>query len=188
LESADYASLIDGGAYARQCGLVDTAIQAGATLAFGGQRDPGRKRLAPTVLTGVPLDHPLMREEIFGPILPVVAYGDRAEALRILRDRDEPLASYFFCGASEEETWLRETRAGGTALDQTLIHLANPHLPFGGRGSSGLGAYHGEHGFWTFSHARAVLRQGPLEPLRLYLPPYGGRLKDLAFRFLRWLV
>lgn len=188
LENADYASLLDDGAYARQCGLLDSALAAGAKLAFGGQRDPARRRLAPTALTEVPLDHPLMQEEIFGPLLPVAAYRDRAEALALLRERDEPLASYLFCAPGEEEGWLRDTRAGGTGIGQTLLHLANPHLPFGGRGPSGLGAYHGEHGFWTFSHARAVLRQGPLEPLRLYLPPYGGRLKALAYRCLRWLT
>jgi aldehyde dehydrogenase (NAD+) len=188
LENADYASLIDGGAYARQCGLLDSALAEGAQLAFGGQRDPAQRRLAPTAVTDLPPDHPLMREEIFGPVLPVVSYRDRVEALRILRERDEPLASYLFCARAEEEDWLRDTRAGGTGIGQTLLHLANPHLPFGGRGPSGLGAYHGEHGFWTFSHARAVLRQGPLEPLRLYLPPYGGRLKALAYRMLRWLT
>lgn len=188
LDSPDYASQIDDGGYARQCALVDSALVAGATLALGGQRDPQRRRLAPTVLMGVPLEHPLMQEEIFGPVLPVVTYKDRNEALKILRDRDEPLASYFFCEAPEEEAWLQETRAGGTSIGQTLLHLANPHLPFGGRGPSGLGAYHGEQGFLTFSHARAVLRQGILEPVRLYQPPYGGKMKNLAFRILRWLA
>ncbi len=188
LESDNYSTLIDDAAYQRQCALLDGALSAGAKLVLGGQRDPARKRIAPTVITDVPLDHPLMQEEIFGPLLPVLSYRTRDEALNILRDRDEPLASYFFCTPGEEEAWLRDTRAGGTALGQTLLHLANPHLPFGGRGPSGLGAYHGEHGFWAFSHARAVLRQGPLEPLRLYQPPYGGRLKTLAFRMLKWMV
>jgi aldehyde dehydrogenase (NAD+) len=188
LESENYSTLIDDAAYQRQCTLLDGALGSGARLVFGGQRDPARRRLAPTVVTDVPLDHPLMQEEIFGPLLPVIPYRTRDEALSILRDRDEPLASYFFCAPGEEDAWLRETRAGGTAMGQTLLHLANPHLPFGGRGPSGLGAYHGEHGFWTFSHARAVLKQGPLEPLRLYQPPYGGRMKSLAFRLLKWMV
>ena len=184
----DYASLLDAAAFDRQRALYEGALAAGARLAFGGAMDAARHRLAPTVLTDVPLDHPLMREEIFGPLLPVVTYGSDEEALAVLRGLDEPLAAYIFAGRrAEEAAWIRRTRAGGTALGQTVVHLANPHLPFGGRGPSGLGAYHGEHGFWTFSHARAVLKQGPLEPLRLFRPPYDGPLKALRFRLLRWL-
>ena len=186
--SADYASLVDGPAFDRQRSLLEGAQAAGARVVLGGQMDAARHRLAPTVLTGVPLNHPLMKEEIFGPLLPVIPYGSDAEALAVLRGLDEPLAAYFFAGSrAEERDWIRRTRAGGTALGQTVIHLANPGLPFGGRGPSGLGAYHGEHGFWTFSHARSVLRQGPLALLGLYHPPYRGALKALAFRLLRWL-
>lgn len=188
LQQTDYASLIDDAAFARQQALLESALTAGATLVAGGQRHAEHRRLAPTILSQVPLDHPLMREEIFGPLLPVIAYETRDEALRILRSLDEPLASYFFCAPHQESAWIRDTRAGGTGLGQTLLHLANPHLPFGGRGPSGLGAYHGAHGFWAFSHARAVLKQGPLEPLRLYQPPYGGRLKAWAYRMLRWMI
>lgn len=185
---ADYASLLDAAAFDRQRALFEGALAAGARLAFGGAMDAARHRLAPTVLTEVPLDHPIMREEIFGPLLPVVTYGRDEEALAVLRGLDEPLAAYLFAGSrAEEEAWIRRTRAGGTALGQTVVHLANPNLPFGGRGPSGLGAYHGEHGFWTFSHARAVLKQGPFEPLRLFRPPYSGPFKALRFRLLRWL-
>lgn len=184
----DYASLVDGPAFARQRALLESAQAAGARVVLGGTLDAAHHRLAPTVLTGVPPDHPLLREEIFGPLLPVVPYGSEGEALAFLRGLDEPLAAYIFAGSrAEEAAWIRRTRAGGTALGQTLLHLANPHLPFGGRGPSGLGAYHGEHGFWTFSHARGVLRQGPLSPLRLFRPPYRGILQRLAFRALRWL-
>jgi aldehyde dehydrogenase (NAD+) len=188
LGNADYGSLVDGAAFDRQQALLEGAVAAGATVVHGGEQDPARRRVAPTVLTGVPLDHPLMREEIFGPLLPVLAYRADAEALSVIRALDEPLSLYVFAGTrAEEQAWIRRTRAGGTGLGQTVVHLANPHLPFGGRGPSGLGAYHGEHGFWTFSHARAVLRQGFFEPLRLYRPPYAGAFKRLAFRMLRWL-
>ncbi|HJV89896.1 MAG TPA: aldehyde dehydrogenase family protein [Holophagaceae bacterium] len=188
LDNPDYASLVDDAAFARQQALLDGAVAAGATVVCGGARDAVRRRLAPTVLTGVPLEHPLMKEEIFGPLLPVLPYRSEPEALAVIRTLDEPLSLYVFAGTrAEERAWIRRTRAGGTGLGQTVVHLANPNLPFGGRGPSGLGAYHGEHGFWTFSHARAVLRQGLLEPLALYRPPYGGAFKRLAFRMLRWL-
>lgn len=188
LGNADYCSLVDEAAFARQKALLEGAQAAGAKVVIGGGLDPIRRRVAPTVLTGVPLDHPLMREEIFGPLLPVLSYRADAEALAVLRALDEPLSLYVFAGTKvEEQAWIRRTRAGGTGLGQTILHLANPHLPFGGRGPSGLGAYHGEHGFWAFSHARAVLRQGPLEPIRLFRPPYAGAFKRLAFRMLRWL-
>ncbi len=188
LENGDFGSLVDDAAFARLRALLEGAVAAGATVAHGGAGDAARRRMEPTVLTGVPLDHPLMREEIFGPLLPVLGYRADAEALAVIRGLDEPLSLYVFAGSREEEgAWLRRTRAGGTGLGQTIVHLANPHLPFGGRGPSGLGAYHGEHGFWTFSHARAVLRQGWLEPLSLYRPPYGGAFKRLAFRLLRWM-
>lgn len=188
LRNADYGKLIDGAAFHRQLALLEGAVSAGAKLVHGGAYDELARRLEPTVLVDVPLDASLMREEIFGPLLPVLGYDDEAEAMRILSSLDQPLAAYVFAGSRrEEEHWLRRIRAGGTALNQTLLHLANPHLPFGGRGPSGLGHYHGEHGFWTFSHARAVLRQGPLETLRFYRPPYGGRLRTWAFRLLRWL-
>jgi len=185
LKSGAYGCLIDRAAFARQKALLE---QGGGEVVFGGALDEARRRIAPTALRAVPLTSPLMREEIFGPLLPVIAYRDRAEALAILRDLDEPLASYLFTGGrAEDEAWLRDTRAGGTVVNHTVLHLANPALPFGGRGPSGMGAYHGEHGFRVFSHARAVMRAGWLDPVQFNRPPYTGKLQAWAFRFLRWL-
>jgi aldehyde dehydrogenase (NAD+) len=185
LSSPSYGKLIDRAALERQKALL---AQGGGERVFGGEVDEARLRMAPAVVRGVSLDSPLMREEIFGPPLPVIAYGDRAEALAILRGLDEPLASYIFAGSAEEaEAWLKDTRAGGSALNHTVLHLGNPALPFGGRGPSGLGAYHGEHGFRVFSHARAVLEAGWYDPIGFTKPPYRGWLTRLAFRFMRWL-
>ncbi len=187
-QGEDAACLLDAAGYDRQVALLEGALAAGSKLVAGGHRDPATRRFETAVLTDVPLDHAVMKEELFGPLLPVLPYRADAEALGVIRTLDEPLALYVFAGGRrEEEDWVRRTRAGGTALGQTVVHLANPQLPFGGRGPSGLGSYHGEHGFWTFSHARAVLRQGPLEPLAFYRPPYGGLLKRWLFRTLRWL-
>lgn len=185
LASPAYAKLIDRAAFERQKALLSGG---GGEVAFGGQLDEPGLRMAPTAVRGVPAGSPLLKEEIFGPILPVLAYRDRAEALSILRGLDQPLASYFFTrDGAEAEAWLRETRAGGTAIDHTVLHLGNPALPFGGRGPSGFGAYHGEHGFRAFSHGRAVLEAGWYDPIGFTKPPYEGRLSRLAFRFMRWL-
>jgi aldehyde dehydrogenase (NAD+) len=185
LASPHYGTLVDPSAYARQRALLEGS---GGEVVFGGQADEARRRLAPTVLRNVPLDSPVMKEEIFGPLLPVVAYRSRAEALALLRGLDEPLASYLFTGDdTEAEAWLRDTRAGGTALEHTVLHLGNPALPFGGRGPSGFGAYHGEHGFRAFSHQRAVLEAGWYDPIGFTKPPYRGWLSRLAFRVMRWL-
>jgi aldehyde dehydrogenase (NAD+) len=188
LSHEGYPKLVDEGAFSRQKALLESALQAGAKRILGGEFDAARRSMAPTVLSQVPMDHPLMREEIFGPILPVHAFANHQEAMLLLGGLDQPLASYFFSEDSNEvETWLRETRAGGSVINHAVLHLANPELPFGGIGPSGFGAYHGVHGFRTFSHARAILRQGWFETLAFYMPPYEGRLKDWAYRMLRWL-
>lgn len=185
LEGRSYARIIDAAAYARQ-----KALLAGTRgrLVIGGGLDEASRGLEPTVLRDVPADDPLLQEEIFGPILPVVAYADREAALTFLRERGDPLASYLFTAdRMEAADWIRATRAGGTVVNHAVIHLGNPNLPFGGRGASGLGAYHGVHGFDTFSHLRAIVELRWLDTLAFYFPPYTGRLKAMAFRLLRGL-
>lgn len=185
LASEAYGTLIDRPAFERQRALL---AQGGGERVFGGEMDEARLRMAPAVVRALPPESPLLHEEIFGPPLPVVTYRDRAEALAFLRGLDEPLASYVFAGdGAGAEAWLRDTRAGGSAVNHTVLHLANPALPFGGRGPSGLGAYHGEHGFQVFSHRRAVLEAGWYDPIAFARPPYTGRLSAFVFRLMRWL-
>lgn len=185
LEGGDYGRLIDAKAFARQRELLQTTR---GERVFGGELREGALGLAPTVVRGVAPDDPLMGEEIFGPILPVLTYRTREDALTILRRFDDPLASYLFTAdAAEAEAWLRDTRAGGTVLNHAVLHLANPGLPFGGRGASGFGSCHGVHGFRAFSHPRAVLHAGWLDLVGFSFPPYGGRLQDFLFRFLKWI-
>lgn len=167
--------------------LLDDAVQRGATVVMGGTAD-GRD-IAPTVLTGVPLDAAIMREEIFGPLLPVITYRDREEAIRIINEQDTPLALYVFSrDKGVVEQFLRSTRAGGTVINDTLIHFFHPGLPFGGAGASGMGKAHGIWGFETFSNARGVLEQ----PLRrstslLIHPPYTWLKRRIIAFLLRWL-
>ena len=156
----ELARLVDPGAFARVKGLVDDAVQRGAKVVVGGQSNAAERYLAPTVLIDVPPDAPVLQEEIFGPVLPVVTYRAFEDALSYVRSRPKPLALYVFSrkGSTVDAT-LAETTSGGVCVNNTLLHLANPGLPFGGIGPSGMGNYHGRAGFRTFSHERAVLRQ-----------------------------
>jgi aldehyde dehydrogenase (NAD+) len=133
------------------------------------------------VLSAVRPGAPPMEEEIFGPILPVVPVASMQEALAQIRSRPKPLALYVFAGNDAVvEQVLRGTSAGGSCVNNAVVHLANPELPFGGVGHSGMGSYHGVHGFRAFSHQRAVLTQQLATPVKLLYPPYDRKLRDFA--------
>lgn len=154
-----------------------------------GAADAQERYLAPTLLSNVKEDSPIMKEEIFGPILPMIAYKSLDEALRIVQGKDKPLALYVFSRDEETiETVLKSTTAGGTCVNGMIIHLANPDLPFGGVGNSGMGHYHGYFGFRALSHERAVLRQGWIDTLRFFYPPYTDRVRRLIRLAMRYLA
>jgi len=168
--------------------LLDSAIAAGAEVFMGGTGE-GRE-IAPTVLTNVPSDAPVMQEEIFGPLLPVMTYRTLDEAYAMIEAREKPLVLYLFSrdrGVVREV--IRRTRAGGTVVNHALIHFYQLGLPFGGVGHSGFGKAHGFFGFEAFSNARGVLDQRlPFSAIDLLFPPYGGKLKQRLIDFtLRWL-
>ena len=186
--TADYCRIVDDGHFARLVDILDRSVAAGAVLAAGGERESGERYLAPTILSGVTFDMPVMEEEIFGPILPVLAYDDLDAALARLRVLGTPLALYVFSrSAPAVEHILANTTAGGTAVNATMLHYGSPYLPFGGAGASGQGSYHGIHGFRAFSHERAVLRQREPSLARFLFPPYRGLLHAVGRRFLRLL-
>ena len=184
----EIARLVDAGAFARVKGLVDDAVQRGAKVVVGGTANPAQRYLAPTVLIDVPADAPVLQEEIFGPVLPVVTYRTFDDALAYVRNRPKPLAMYVFSrSGSKVEEALTETTSGGVCINNTLLHLANPGLPFGGIGPSGMGNYHGHAGFRTFSHERAVMRQQGNPLARWLAPPYGARMNRMVARLARFL-
>ena len=184
--SADYCGLVDAAAGQRLARLLDDAVRRGARVETGGTMDNGR--LAPTILSRVPPDAVVMEEEIFGPILPVLAYRNVDDVVRAISDRGKPLALYLF---SENRRFidrlLSGTQSGGVVVNNVVVHLGNPYLPFGGIGESGMGQYHGRFGFDAFSHPRAVLRQGSPYLLRLFHPPYGRRT-ERVLRFVDRLL
>jgi aldehyde dehydrogenase (NAD+) len=186
--SPDFPRLIDEAAFRRVSDLLDRAVAAGARLEIGGRVDASERYIAPTVLTNVAWDSPMMQEEIFGPVLPVLTFTSLDEVAARINTGPTPLALYVFAGRDDAvERLLRGTASGGVAINDVLLHYGNPNLPFGGLRESGQGSYHGWYGFRTFSHERSILRQGRLPLTRALYPPYGRRTRVLL-RIVRRLL
>ena len=181
----DYARIINGRHHARLRGLLESS---GGRIRLGGEWDAGTNYFAPTLVTDVSLEAPLMREEIFGPILPVLKVPNMAAAVRLLNDRPKPLALYLFTGrAATAEAVVAATTAGGTCINDTVLQFAHPGLPGGGVGHSGLGKAHGWFGFQAFSNARGILRRGRFSPIQWMYPPFTPRVRRLINLALRYL-
>lgn len=182
--SRDYTSIVSDRHYDRLRGLVEDARRSGARVLEIGERTArtaGRERtLAPTLVVNAGDDAPLMQEEIFGPILPVRTYRQIDEAIAYVNARPRPLALYYF-GAEDRDCarLLARTTCGNVGINNTLIHVAQDDLPFGGVGPSGMGAYHGIEGFRAMSHARGVFVQGRWNFPGLLHAPF-GKLADMA--------
>ena len=185
--SGEYATIITPRQHARLLQLRDAAVAGGAiTHPLAAARDGAARRLPPTLLTGVLADAGVMREEIFGPLLPLVPYDNLDDALDYIAARPHPLALYLFeTDQRVVQRVLERTRSGGVCVNDTLYQIAQHHLPFGGVGSSGMGAYHGEDGFHTFSKMKPVFRQSRFAPAALLNPPYGARFRRMLKLLLR---
>ena len=178
LTNPDYTSIVNARHFARLTGLLDDARSKGARIMplgeAGARTDTTPRRLVPTLVAGVTDDMAIMREEIFGPLLPIETYSTPDDAIAKINARPHPLALYWFgADRGHRERMLRQTLAGGVTVNDTLWHFAHEGLPFGGVGASGSGQYHGEHGFVTFSKAKPVYAQSRFAPTRLLYPPYG---------------
>lgn len=180
LESEGLASLIHARHYGRLEQLLQTAQHEGRVL-LGGECDPVRHRIAPTLIAVHDDQDPLMADELFGPLLPVLEINNLDEAIRRIQKQDKPLALYLFGGqAGDQEHLLQSTSSGGVCFNDVVMQAGVPDLPFGGVGASGMGAHHGEAGFRTFSHERSVLRRPFWLDLPQRYPPY--TLKPETFR------
>ncbi len=168
--------------------LIDQAVEQGAEVALGGASQ-GRN-IDATVLTHVSRDSAVMQEEIFGPVLPVITYRSLEEAFEIIGGKEHPLVLYIFSRDRKVARQIvRRTRAGGTAINHTMIHFYELDLPFGGVGHSGVGKSHGFAGFEAFSNPRGVLDQRlPFSAIEMLFPPYQGKFKKFLIDFtVRWL-
>ncbi|NLZ77024.1 MAG: aldehyde dehydrogenase family protein [Spirochaetales bacterium] len=178
LNNPDYPSIISHAAFDRLIALFEDG-----KLAYGGQIDPKRKRIAPTLLLDPVDSAPVMEEEIFGPILPIIPYDTIDEAIAFVRQRPKPLALYLFSRNREAHRRITcELSCGGCCINDVVMHLANVHLPFGGVGASGQGAYHAEEGFRSFSHIKPVLTSHTFLDVPLRYPPYTERRLKLIQR------
>lgn len=188
----DYSGIISPRHRERLEKLLAEAEREGAKLVRLGDeneekedRSEGSRKMGPVLVTDCAEKTALMQEEIFGPILPIVGYRDIKQAVKFINDRDKPLAFYYFDdNDSRAEEIRRQTSSGGMIINDTLLHLAQDELPFGGVGASGMGRYHGHEGFKTFSNRRAVYRQSSLAQTFRFNPPYRSFVEKMLAKLI----
>ncbi|MFV3304842.1 coniferyl aldehyde dehydrogenase [Pseudomonas sp. NY15181] len=178
----DYTAIINERQLSRLNGYLADAKARGATVIPLFPQGQGR-RLPQALLLNVTDEMKVMQEEIFGPLLPVIPYQNLDEALSYINERDRPLALYYFGYEKREQDYvLARTHSGGVCLNDTLLHVAQDDMPFGGVGPSGMGHYHGHEGFLTFSKAKGVFSKPRFNAARVIYPPYGKSLQKLAYK------
>ncbi len=169
LKSTDYPRIITEKAYNRLIVLLEDSM-----ILYGGNSEKEERYIEPTLIECCSLDHPVMKEEIFGPILPILEMQSIDEAIAYINSHDKPLALYYFGNNQTARRVISETSSGGACINDTILHVANPKLPFGGVGESGMGSYHGPAGFDTFTHQRSVLVSKTWIDFKIKYPPYKG--------------
>ncbi|WP_105103000.1 coniferyl aldehyde dehydrogenase [Microbulbifer pacificus] len=188
IQHPDYTSVIDERSFQRIWQTLDDAVQKGATaidLTDGqGQRDDPLKKFPAHLLINVSEEMDVMKREIFGPLLPIKTYRNREEVAAYINNGDRPLAIYPFTNdKSLRDFYIDNVMSGGVSVNNAVLHVGQHDIPFGGVGESGMGHYHGYEGFLTFSKLRPVFYQGPLDPLKLLMPPY-GKLADKMMKLM----
>ncbi|MEH6450992.1 MAG: coniferyl aldehyde dehydrogenase [Oleispira sp.] len=186
-DNNDYTAIVNDRQYQRLSSWVQDAKDKGAKLT---EINPAKedlssgRKLAPVLVQGMKADMTIAEEEIFGPILPIISYDSMDEAIAYINDRPRPLALYYFgYDKAEQDYVLNNTHSGGVSVNDTLMHLAQEDMPFGGVGDSGMGHYHGKEGFITFSKAKAVHRKGRLSTGNLAYPPYDNSIRKMIYTF-----
>lgn len=178
-QSPDFARIINEKRFA----ILHNYLAQGRIL-HGGDSDAATRYIGPTLMDDVSWDSALMQEEIFGPVLPVIGFDELPQAVALIRKQPYPLSLYVFTKRkSTEKILLEQVQFGGGCVNNTLVHFANPALPFGGVGYSGMGQYHGRFGFDTFTHAKGMMRTGTWVDVPTKYPPYKGKL-----RILKWFL
>ncbi len=158
-------------------------LSAGKII-FGGENDKSKLFIAPTVMENVSIDSSLMKEEIFGPILPLMSFNNDDDAFKIINQNPNPLAFYLFTSsADKEKKWIESVPFGGGCINNATWHFTNHHIPFGGIGNSGIGAYHGKNTFDTFTHAKPVMKTPTWFDPNIKYPPFKGKMK-----ILKWFI
>lgn len=187
-DNNDYTAIINERQYKRLQGYLEDASAKGAELI---EINPAREHLGDgtykmplTLVLKTTPDMQLMQDEIFGPLLPIVSYGNLDEAIRYVNERPRPLALYFFgYDRGQQQQVIDHTLSGGMCINDSLMHVAQDDLPFGGLGDSGMGHYHGHEGFLTFSHQRAVFAKQKINSGKFVYPPYGTSAHRMIYKF-----
>ncbi len=175
LSSEEYPKIINEKHFDRLCSLIE-----GSEVALGGASDRASRKIEPTVLYPVKETDPVMQEEIFGPVLPILTYSSLDEAIAFIRKREKPLALYIF---SKDKAAIGKVHSsvsfGGGCVNDTVIHLSNPRLPFGGVGASGMGAYHGRRSFESFTRRKSIVNEATWIDLPIRFAPFGNKIRLL---------
>ncbi|MDL2317597.1 aldehyde dehydrogenase [Eubacteriales bacterium OttesenSCG-928-A19] len=175
VHNPDLAAIVSDRHFARLSNMLGDG-----RLVCGGQTDPDTRKIAPTILTGVAEDDPLMRDEIFGPILPVITFKTMEEAMTSVRSRPHPLAFYLFTEDQDAaRRVMRDMTFGGGCVNDTVLHVASNRLPFGGVGNSGMGVYHGKYGYECFSREKGIFMASTRMDVPVRYPPWQGKMKIL---------
>ncbi len=178
-KSHDYGRIINSNRFDKLSGY----LQDGEII-LGGKTDRSALFIEPTVLKNIKQNAPVMQDEIFGPVLPIISFKQTDEAIAIVKKNANPLAFYVFTSSKKrEEEWIRSIAFGGGCVNNTIWQFANHYMPFGGIGSSGMGAYHGKHSFNTFTHIKPVMKTPAWFDPAIKYPPFKGRLK-----LFKWLI
>lgn len=174
-ESPDFVRIINERHFDRLGGILSKEQN---NIVFGGRTDRSDLYVEPTILEGIGWDNPSMEDEIFGPILPIMTYDNLGEIIHQIRQRPKPLAAYMFTENQKAENFfLNELPFGGGCINDTISHVGNVNLPFGGVGTSGLNAYHGKYSFESFTHAKSILKKNTAIPFKIAYPPYKNKIK-----------
>ena len=181
--SPDFPRIIDTRAAERLQNFIYDAVEKGAAIAIGGKSCVGERYVAPTVLKDVTPQMKVMSSEIFGPVLPILAYDSLDSAIHYVQDNPKPLALYIFGKSSKAiRSVIAQTTSGSTCINNCIIQIENLSVPFGGVGNSGTGNYHGFYGFKTFSHERNVMKQSGFDVVRFFRAPYGKAKAQAAIQ------
>ena len=178
-ESYNYGKMINE----KQFDRVVSYLNQGS-IVHGGSTDRAKLFIEPTIIENIQFTDPVMKDEIFGPVLPIISFNKKEEAQEIIAQHKNPLAFYVFTSSrSKEKDWLESVAFGGGCVNNASWHLTNHHLPFGGRGFSGTGSYHGKTSFDTFSHKKAVMKTPTWFDPAIKYPPFKGKLK-----LFKWVI
>ena len=186
-ESPDYSRIVSDKQFERIVNYIADAQQLGAVISIGGDFDAHERYIAPTLVCDLPKTALLLKEEIFGPVLPLITFKNKEEVVDYIQAGAKPLALYIYVKDSERiDYYLRNTRAGGTVVNHNILHYSSPYLPFGGSNNSGIGKANGFYGFLAFSNERAFVKQYAGSPADMLFPPYTSFKQRLINLTLKW--